>query len=303
MTVPGERYEHDFAIRGEKFEWSARMGNPEQPFVVDKQIIECRSPFLQATTHASGPQLWWSRRVDTASSQPVAFLLMPTEGAIRINHVGRQTEIKPGGYTVCLSNEPISADYTQSAQVVMAFLTDWELLEDRRVTARVGKAADLTGVGSLLARHVRETLQIASELDAPALSAAGNAAGELLTATLLSGVPAHQPDDGTMLARAKVFIERNLRDPGLSARQVAAEHHIALRTAYRLFEHDDEGIAAYIRGRRMARCRSDIMERPDLTLAAICHRWGVRDPKHFARQYQAMYGERPIDTRRRAQSG
>jgi AraC-like DNA-binding protein len=303
VTVQGESYEHDFAIRGEKFEWCAQMGKPDHSFFVDTRIVDCRTPFLQATTQSSGPQLWRSRRVDTASPHPVAFLLIPTRGAIRINHVDREAEIKPGSYAVCLSNEPITADYIDRSQVLLAFLTDLELIQDRRLTARIGKAADLTGVGSLLFRHLRETLQIAPELDASALAAAGNAVGELLTATLFTGSPLHQPDDNTMLERLKLFIEQNLRDPGLSVQRVAAEHHISLRTAYRLFERDGDGIAAYIRARRMARCRSDIVERPDLTLAAICRRWGVPDSKHFARQYHAVYGERPIDTRRLAQEG
>lgn len=50
----------------------------------------------------------------------------------------------------------------------------------------------------------------------------------------------------------------------------------------------------------MIRCRTDIQQRPDLSLAAISSRWGVADPKHFARQYRAQFGESPRTTRYRA---
>jgi transcriptional regulator GlxA family with amidase domain len=66
---------------------------------------------------------------------------------------------------------------------------------------------------------------------------------------------------------------------------------------YRIFAETGQGVASYIRYRRLDRCRTDLIERPDLSVAAICERWGAGDPKHFARKYRARFGEGPGETR------
>ena len=105
-----------------------------------------------------------------------------------------------------------------------------------------------------------------------------------------------------MMLRAEIeaFIERRLRDPDLDARQIAAAHYVSPRTLYRLFDSPGESVAGYIRRRRLDHCRREILTRPDLPLIAICQRWGMGDPKHFARKYRARYGESPQETRRQA---
>jgi len=83
------------------------------------------------------------------------------------------------------------------------------------------------------------------------------------------------------------------------ANQVAAEHHVSVRTVYRLFDTSDQSVSAYIRSRRMERCRAEVEGRFDLSLAAVCARWGIGDPKHFSRQYRTYFGESPSDARHR----
>ena len=104
----------------------------------------------------------------------------------------------------------------------------------------------------------------------------------------------------TLRAEVEVFIEGRLGDPGLDVRQIAAAHYVSPRTLYRLFDGPGESVAGYIRGRRLDRCRREILARPDLPLVAICERWGMGDPKHFARKYRARFGESPQETRLQA---
>ncbi len=104
----------------------------------------------------------------------------------------------------------------------------------------------------------------------------------------------------TLRAEVEAFIERRLRDPDLDVRQIAAAHYVSPRTLYRLFDGPGESVAGYIRGRRLDRCRREILARPDLPLVAICGRWGMGDPKHFARKYRARFGQSPQETRLQA---
>jgi len=104
----------------------------------------------------------------------------------------------------------------------------------------------------------------------------------------------------TLRTEVEAFIERRLRDPDLDVRQIAAAHYVSPRTLYRLFDSPGESVARYIRCRRLDRCRREILTRPDLSLVAICERWAMGDPKHFARKYRARFGESPQETRLQA---
>ncbi len=104
----------------------------------------------------------------------------------------------------------------------------------------------------------------------------------------------------TLRIEVEAFIERRLRDPDLDVRQIAAAHYVSPRTLYRLFDSPGQSVARYIRCRRLDRCRREILTRPDLSLVAICERWGMGDPKHFARKYRARFGESPQETRLQA---
>lgn len=300
ITEPAAEYAHRFAVAQEQFSWQARMGAAGHPYDVHKQIIDGRAPFVSALACSHGPQAWRSQRVDTASSNPVAFLLTPLAGPVRVGHVGTEVELTPGRFTVCLSNEPITTAHPERSRIVLAFLTGNDLVQDNRLTAMAGKDHRVQGAAALLLRHLTTTLAVADGLDDPTLAAAGNAASELLTTTLLAGPSRPDAHETALADRIRTFVELHLADHGLGVAQIAVEHHVSVRTAQRAFEGSGQSLAAYIRCRRMIRCRTDIQQRPDLSLAAISSRWGVADPKHFARQYRAQFGESPRTTRYRA---
>jgi AraC-like DNA-binding protein len=107
---------------------------------------------------------------------------------------------------------------------------------------------------------------------------------------------------GALLADVKATIERNLHDPDLGPAGIAAAHFISTRYLHRLFEGEGVTVSAWIRARRMERCRRDL-EDPALageTVLAIASRWGLRNPGHFSRLFQAAYGVSPSAVRGRA---
>ena len=72
-----------------------------------------------------------------------------------------------------------------------------------------------------------------------------------------------------------------------------------MRYLYKLFEHRPSGVAAWIRERRLERCRRDLLDpalrtQPVSTIAA---RWGLTDPAHFSRAFRAAYGVPPAEYR------
>ena len=114
----------------------------------------------------------------------------------------------------------------------------------------------------------------------------------------LPQVPAESRQNAMML-RVQSFINHHLRDPDLSPGMIAAAHHISVRTLHRLYEAENETIAAAIRRRRLERCRQDLLD-PDLRdspVGAVGARWGFKDAAAFSRAFRGAYGGPPAEYR------
>lgn len=92
--------------------------------------------------------------------------------------------------------------------------------------------------------------------------------------------------------RANQFIENHLGNPGLTSAAVAAAHHVSLRRLQQLFAADGDTVAAWIRGRRLERCRRDLAN-PNMRgqhVHEIATRWGFTRQAHFSRLFRTAYG-------------
>jgi AraC-like DNA-binding protein len=104
----------------------------------------------------------------------------------------------------------------------------------------------------------------------------------------------------TLLVRIHAFIEQHLGEADLSPGVVAAAHHVSVRYLHRLFEAQETTVAAWIRRRRLERCRRDLAD-PALgavPVAALAARWGLPDSAHFSRLFRRTYGLPPAEYRR-----
>ncbi|MDG9709557.1 helix-turn-helix domain-containing protein [Streptomyces sp. DH10] len=100
-------------------------------------------------------------------------------------------------------------------------------------------------------------------------------------------------------AKINAFVEQHLADPAMTPQTLADAHRISLRHLQQLLAEDDTSPAAWIRQRRLERCRIDLAN-PRLRarpIQAIAARWGFIDPAHFSRLFRAAYGIAPRDFR------
>jgi AraC-like DNA-binding protein len=102
-------------------------------------------------------------------------------------------------------------------------------------------------------------------------------------------------------AHARAFIEQHLGEPDLSPRSVAAAPFVSLRALHNAFEANETTVAEWIRGRRLERCRQDLLdpELGELPVSTIGARWGLLNAAHFSRAFRAAYGMPPSEYRLR----
>jgi AraC-like DNA-binding protein len=112
------------------------------------------------------------------------------------------------------------------------------------------------------------------------------------------GEPAQPRPRLELRERALDYIDTQLGDPKLCPATVAAAHGVSVRTLYNTLDSLGVTLGAYIRTRRLARCRDDLLSGSD-PVGVIARRWGFSSLAHFSRVFQQQYGESPSRIRRR----
>jgi AraC-like DNA-binding protein len=219
----------------------------------------------------------------------------------------RVARLRPGEFTIYDFNRPYALAYDSGVRLAVFSVPREELALPADLVAgltAVPVRSD-TGTGALAAPLLR---RVALDLDTyrPDSAARLSAVVTTLLSTAIAehaGQPAALPGQSreqALLLRIHAFIEQNLGQAGLAPGTVAAAHYISVRYLYRLFEAQGTTVAAWIRHRRLERCRADLAD-PALGSApvnAVAARWGMPDPAHFSRLFKRTYGVPPAEYRR-----
>jgi AraC-like DNA-binding protein len=272
----------------------ARLGDATSDYRADLRLI----------TNNSGRFDWTYRGTGLPAHRPLSLVkpggaaevhaCLPLGGTVVVHYRGVDHRLEPGRFSLFADDEPMTA--THSAQCRMLSLA---MTAPSVPAARLGRPLPVSGASELLVRHVQATIRVAPTLGPTALAAAAAAAGELFAATVaeVADDADWQPPQAALATQVAIYIDSKLGDPNLSVEQVAAAHHVSVRTLYRIFARRGDTVHGHLRTRRLERCHHDLLSRPDLTVSAICARWGIADVSHFARQYRARFGCTPRETR------
>jgi AraC-like DNA-binding protein len=159
--------------------------------------------------------------------------------------------------------------------------------------------------GALVSTLIRRLVDDAEGFRGRGTARIGSAVLDLVTDSLTArlGHPRTPPagsGNAALLLRVRTYIEERLGDPALSPATIAAAHHISVRALYNLFATDGTAVAAWVRARRLERCRRDLLDptRRSTPVSATATRWGFTDPAHFSRVFRDAYGMPPGEYRR-----
>ncbi len=213
---------------------------------------------------------------------------------------GRSANLEAGDLVLCDGRRPnrlrFDAPFRQ-----LVFHCDRAQLEarlpdaDRRTATRVEGRAELpAATANYLASIARQARQVGAAECVVAQHALD------LIALAIVGRDASSPSSGLLLARVHAFVEDNLSDPDLSPAMIARQHGISRRNLYRLFDETGDSVAAFIRRRRLARCRAELADERQAKrgISEIAFAWGFNDSSSFGRAFRDAFGVTPREYRR-----
>lgn len=215
----------------------------------------------------------------------------------------REALLRPGDFAVYDTGRPYSLEFDASFRTVVLmypkYLMNVPMMDQITAVLISGQRGPGGIVSPFLAQLAMNLEQVDGSTGARLTSSAVELMGTVFTHELGLADEAMHPHK-VLMQRILAHIDKNLALPKLGPASIAATHFISTRHLHALFqEYQDMTVSAWIRSRRLERCRRDLVD-PVLAnrpLAAIAARWGFVDPAHFSRVFKATYGVSPREFR------
>jgi AraC-like DNA-binding protein len=231
---------------------------------------------------------------------------IPLSGQVVVEQNGREARLGPGDFALIDSSRPCHWAVSSRRFVFLIFPKTLLPLRHHEAEQLAGiRIAGDRGTGALVSSLTRQMIkQLGGNhiTDGARIAAAVTDLVAVALATRLDRSELLLP--GTwrqaLLLRIQAFIEVRLSDPRLSPSMIAQAHHISVRYLHKLFETHHSTVSAWIRERRLERCRHDLLnlELRSESVSAIAVRWGFTAPAHFSRVFREAYGIPPAEYRR-----
>lgn len=234
-------------------------------------------------------------------------VVLAMSGGLRLSQDGKTARLRSGEFAIYDFARPYELVYDSAVRLaVFGFPRD--LLALPADTAATMTAVPITADVTTAALAAPFLTRVAADLDSYQPASAARLCTVLmdLVATAVAeragedGALPPESRDRTLLLRVHAFVEQHLGDVDLAPADIAAAHHMSLRQLHRLFQAQDTTVAAWVRHRRLERCRRDLAD-PGLAarpVSAVAARWGLPDSAHFSRLFRAAYGVPPAVYRR-----
>lgn len=308
--------------------FDTRLLPPADRFGLWLDVVESSAPALISSAHAHSfdaharavelgrlrltdftyPSLTMARTAKLIRrADPEMYQLSLTQAGVgAVTQQRRDSVVRAAEFTLLDNSRPFEARHEAPAGRLLNAITvniphaALPLPPARVARLLAGSSSASTGTGGLLAQFLRRIAAHPEQFTAADAGRLGDIAIDLIAAMLARQIDAEDtlPEEVRQHAlrlRIEAFIDRNLGDPELTPPNIAAAHHISLRTLHRVFAGEEATVAGLVRRRRLERCRRDLAD-PLLAGQAvrlIAARWGFTDKAHFSRAFRAAYGHSP----------
>ncbi|MEV5084529.1 helix-turn-helix domain-containing protein [Streptomyces sp. NPDC056159] len=236
-------------------------------------------------------------------------------GEIVLELDGRESMCRAGDIVLVDSGRPFRGQFRatrgRGSHLVAQFPRT--LLPLPRSTVQGALAAPISarhGMGATFYRWLSDLSSRAEEFTAAEAPTLASVTVDLLASLLGHCLDAEKkltPQSRRQALRVRIcdFVEQHLGDPDLTPGAIAAAHGISVSHLHAVFADQDLTVAAWIRNRRLERCRRDLTD--PLLLArpvqAVAAHWGFTSPAHFSRAFRAAYGMSPREYRHVGMTG
>lgn len=289
VPLRARRREADFAgFRGSVA--STALGSVVLAEVAAGEVIVERTPRL---IRADDPELY-------------KFGLQ-VSGTCVIEQDSRQAHLHPGDLSVYDTSRPYSVSCSDDFRMTVAMFPRHliRLPEGQMAGLCAVRLAGDTGIAALVSPLMRGLATALTSGEAVIATHLGDAVVDLVTAAFAERLflPPHLDVPAShrgLVAETTSYIERHLPEPDLSTQSIARAHFVSARHLQKVFEEEGMSVSAFIRSRRLERCRRDLADPllADIPVAVIGRRSGFPDAAHFSRLFRAAFGESPRDYRK-----
>ncbi len=245
------------------------------------------------------------RSVEVIRSAPaeavVVYLNLSGEGFFY--HADGMLTLQPGQLVLCDADQPFMRGFSHGLDELVVKVPRQTFADltglvsfDRPVVVDFGGSGKRNAYAEALAGVVGRAVR----MDQP-VAADEIAILELFSALATGG---DVSSVNTHLQAARSYIDRHLRDPGLSAGRVASGIGISGRQLSRIFALQGQSVPQHILSRRLQLARL-LLDDPGwsrATIAEIAAHAGFVSATHFSGAFKDRFAQRPADVRRAARA-
>ncbi|GGS89624.1 helix-turn-helix domain-containing protein [Streptomyces cinerochromogenes] len=242
-----------------------------------------------------------------ASDPEILALGVTNSGPHVIEQNRKRAAVRPGDLLLFESSRPFET-YADGGNILLQFPRALLPLPARQIDQIICRTLPGDqGMGRLLRTFLTHLTEDSTDYTPQDAARLGTVGLDLVTATLAhflerEGAVPSDSRQRVLYMRITSFIERHLGDTTLTAGEVAAAHHISVRSLHRLFQQHGVTVRSWIRGRRLERCRRDLADpaQRHVSIQAIAARWGFPQAADFTRVFRTVHGITPSDYRNRS---
>lgn len=284
-----------------QFDFDAPRPNDFIGSIVAHELGPVRLYEIEATAHV----VKRSASGSTQGELPWTLVAMHEAGACEVEHRGEIHELGPGDMTILHSAQPFTLRFPQSMREhvigIPAQLLSHEMIASRHLAAI--SIPCRAGIGRIARDLLASTLATVADLSMTERERVAHSLIDVfnsLAGSVIERGGRDLMDHGAyQIERISLYMHENLRDPNLSAHNIAEALGISRRYMNKLFEREGTTIGRALLARRLDGSHRDLLDpyKRAHSVSEIAYAWGFNSTSHFSRAFRQRFGMSPREAR------